>query len=167
MRLFDLFKKKEEPTNIWEIKDKDEFVTELWGIMEEKCDYGEKMQALNEQERIFYVAQALEMEVNNGGFSQFFYNDSGNFANEIVTAFQEIFAYHTAEICQKAVNAFGGDVPIDRDEREELMDELECADDSKFDEILDECDEAFYEYKDNLTKLCYEFAMRNRFSFEE
>ena len=124
MRLFDLFKKKEEPTNIWEIKDKDEFVTELWGIMEEKCDYGEKMQALNEQERIFYVAQALEMEVNNGGFSQFFYNDSGNFANEIVTAFQEIFAYHTAEICQKAVNAFGGEVPIDRDEREELMDEL-------------------------------------------
>lgn len=166
MGLFNFLKKTDEPTNIWEIKDKDDFVVELWGIIEEKCDYGEKMQALNEKERVFYVTQTLEMEVNNGGFSQFFYNDSGNLANEIVNAFQEIFAYHTAGICQKAVDAFGGDIPVDRDAREELMDELECADDSKFEEILDECDEAFYEYKDDLSKLCYEFALRNRFSFE-
>ena len=167
MGLFDFLKKKEEPVNIWEIKDKDDFVTELWVIVEEKCDYGEKMEALNEQERIFYVVQTLEMEVNNGGFSQFFYNDSGNFANEIVNAFQEIFAYHTAEICQKAVNAFGREIPVDRDLREDLMDELECVDGSQFDEILDACDEAFYEYKEDLAKLCYEYVMRNRFSFEQ
>lgn len=165
MGFFDFLKKKEEPVNIWEITDKDDFVTELWGIIEEKCDYGEQIQSLNEQERIFYVAQLLEMEVNNGGFSQFFYNESGNFANEIVNAFQEIFAYHTAGICQKAIDAFGGEIPVDEEAREELMDELEFADESRFDEILDECDEAFYEYKEDLTKLCYEYVMRNRFSF--
>ncbi len=166
MGLFDFIKKKEEATNIWEIRDKDEFVMELLGMVEEKCDYGENMTALNEQERVFYIVQQVEMEVNNGGFSQFFYNDSGNFANEIVAAFEEIFAYHTAGICRKAVDAFGGEIPVDRDAREELMDELECSDESRFDEILDECDEAFYEYKEDLTKLCYDYAMRNRYSFE-
>lgn len=165
MGLFDLFKKKEQPKSIWEIEDKDELIMELLGQIEEKCDYGENMTTLNEQERIFYITQQLEMEVNNGGFSQFFYNSSGDFSNELVKAFEEIFAYHTAGICQKAIDAFGREIPVDRDEREELMDELECADGSRFEEILEECDDAFFEYKEDLTKLNYEYVMRNKEAF--
>lgn len=165
MGLFDLFKKKEQPKSIWEIEDKDELIMELLGQIEEKCDYGENMTTLNEQERIFYITQQLEMEVNNGGFSQFFYNSSGDFSNELVKAFEEIFAYHTAGICQKAIDAFGREIPVDRDEREELLDELEGEEADKLDEILSECDDAFYEYKEDLTKLNYEYVMRNKEAF--
>src|SRR5699024_12186272 len=34
----------------------------------EKCQYGDKISVLNEYERVFFVTQQLEMEVNNGGF---------------------------------------------------------------------------------------------------
>lgn len=45
----------------------------------EKCEYGEKIEKLSEAEKVFYLNQILEREVNNGGLSQFFYNASGNF----------------------------------------------------------------------------------------
>lgn len=75
------------------------------------------MAVLSKPERIFYVTQTLEMEVNNGGFSQFFYNSSGNFSNGLVAAFSAIFAPKTAKICAKAISAFGQEIPVDRDER--------------------------------------------------
>ncbi len=113
----------------------------------EKCNYGDSMEKLNEHERVFFVTQLLEGEVNNGGFSQFFYNSSGNSSNEIVDSFTKIGALKIAKICEKAVSVFGGHIPNDRDEREDLLDSLDC------DDILDECDDAFYKYPDDLEKL--------------
>ena len=75
------------------------------------------------------------MEVNNGGFSQYFFNSSGDFSNELVVAFITIGANATAAICQKAIAAFGRDIPDDRYERQEMLDELES---NKIDEILEE-----------------------------
>ena len=168
MGLFDFLKTDEKPRNIWDTKDKEELVTDIWNLIDEKCDYGDNMQALNEQERIFYITQQVEMEVDGSGFYQFFYNSYGKFANEMVGAFEEIFAYHTARICQKAIDAFGAEIPVDEEAREELMDELKWADEDvcRFTEILEECDEAFCEYKEDLTKLNYEYLMRNRSFFE-
>lgn len=162
MGFFDIFKKREEPRNLWEITDKEDFIMELLDHLEEKTACGEKMHRLNEQQRIFYVAQTLEAEVNNGGFDQFFYNSSGAFANELVEAFTAIGAHHTAEICRKAVEAFGSEVPTDREKRQDLLDELE--DDEVFCRTLEACDDAFYEYKDNLTELNFAYVMNNRLS---
>ena len=100
--------------------------------------------------------------MNNGGFSQFFYNSSGNFSNELVKAFTAIGANATAAICQKAVAAFGRDIPVDRDERQEMLDELESE---EINEILEECDDAFYDYEDNLNELNYSFIVQNKESF--
>ena len=166
MGLFDMFKKKDKVVkgndnmeHIWNLTDTNDFVVAMTEHLDNKTQYGEDMSALSEAERIFYITQTLEMEVNNGGFSQFFYNSSGNFSNELVGAFTAIGAYATAAICQKAISAFGRDIPVDRDEREEMLDELES---DEFDEILEECDNAFYDYEDNLNELNYNFVMKNK-----
>lgn len=148
--------------DIWNLTDTNDFVIALTEHLDEKTHYGDDMSVLSEAERIFYITQTLEMEVNNGGFSQFFYNSSGDFSNELVDAFTAIGANTTAAICQKAIDAFGCDIPVDRDEREEMLDELESDEINK---ILDECDNAFYDYEDNLNELNYAFVMKNKEQF--
>ncbi len=148
--------------HIWNLTDTNDFVIAMTEYLNKKTQYGEDMSALSDAERIFYITQTLEMEVNNGGFSQFFYNSSGDFSNELVGAFTAIEAHTTAAICQKAIDAFGCDIPVDRDERQELLDELESA---ELDEIFEECDDAFFAYEDDLNELNYNFVMKNMEQF--
>lgn len=93
------------------------------------------MSILSEPERIFYVGQLPEIEVNNGGFSQFFFNSGGDFANEMVS---KIGAVKTAKICEKAVSIYSGAVPADWNDRENAFIENE----EKL-TVLEECDDAF------------------------
>ena len=124
-----------------------------------KTQYGDNMSVLTEAERIFYITQTLEMEVNNGGFSQFFYNTSGNFSSELVSAFTAIGANATAAICQKAISALGRDIPADQGKRQQMLDELESE---EIDGILEECDNAFFDYEDDLNELNYNFVVKNK-----
>ncbi|MGN0518871.1 MAG: DMP19 family protein [Acutalibacteraceae bacterium] len=135
---------------------KDNLVVDMCDTIYKKCEYGNDIEKLNEYERVFFVTQTLEQEVNNGGFSQFFYNSSGDFSNELVDAFTKIGALKTAEICKKALSVFNGKVPTERDEREELLDSLDC------DNVLSECDDAFYNYEDDLEALNHEYLMKYR-----
>lgn len=148
--------------HIWGLTDINEFIIAMTEYLDNKTQYGDDMSVLSDAERIFYITQTLEMEVNNGGFSQFFYNSGGNFSNELVRAFTAIGAKATAAICQKAVAAFGCDIPVNKDEREDMLDDL---DSEEIDEILKECDAAFYAYEDNLNELNYNFVMKNKESF--
>ena len=169
MGLFDMFKKKDKGIkknanmeDIWALTDTNDFIVAMTEYLDNKTKYGEDMSVLSKEERIFYITQTLEMEVNNGGFSQFFYNSSGDFSNELVGAFTAIGANATAAICKKAILAFGRDIPVDRNEREEMLDELE---NDEIDEILEECNSAFYDYEDDLNQLNYDFVMKNKESF--
>ena len=117
------------------------YVVDMYDMVGKKCEYGDAMEKLNKHEMIFYIAQEVEAEVNNGGFWQFFYNSSGDLSNQVVAAFQAIGATQIAEICRKAVDVFGESVPVDREERQELMEQLGLEEGN---EILCECDEAFY-----------------------
>ena len=144
--------------DIWKIEDELSFVIEMGSYIGKICEYGDNMNALNENQRIFYITYTLEGEVNNGGFWQFFFNSSGDMANEAVSSFEKIGANKTAEICKKAVSVYGDSVPQNRDERQSLL-----IDD--VDEILNECDSAFYEYEDDLTALNYQFIINNKDSF--
>ncbi len=110
------------------------------------CDYGQQPDLLNPYERTIFITQELEMEVNNGGFWQFFDNSSGQFANEIAEAFMKIGAHKTAEICKKAVAAFGHDIPVDWDERRTFLDSVPDSVAS----VLEECDDAFFAYEEDL-----------------
>lgn len=151
-----------EMEQIWNLTDTNDFVIAMVEYLNKKTQYGEDMSALSGAERIFYITQTLEMEVNNGGFSQFFYNSGGDFSNELVSAFTAIEAHTTAAICQKAIDAFGCDIPADRDTRLELLDKLES---DELDEIFEECDDAFFAYEDDLNELNYSFALKNKDQF--
>ena len=151
-----------ELEEIWNIEEKVNFVVEMGSYTARKCEYGDSMLALTHAERVVYIVYTLEGEVNNGGFLQYFWNSSGNQANELVDAFLEIGAPKTAAICEKALSVFGGHVPEDWDERNEVLDEL---DSDMVDEILSECDDAFYDYEENLTELCYEYITKNKDQF--
>ena len=146
--------------DIWKIEDELSFVIEMASYLGKICEYGDNMEKLNENQRVLYITQSLEGEVNNGGFSQFFFNSSGDFANEVVSAFEKIGATKTAEICKTAVSIYGESVPLDRDERESLL-----IDNDEVDEILNDCDNAFFEYEDDLTALNYQFIINNKDSF--
>lgn len=146
--------------DIWKIEDELSFVIEMASYIGKICEYGDNMDALNEKQRTFYITYTLEGEVNNGGFWQFFFNSSGDMANEAVSAFEKIGANKTAEICKKAVSVYGDSVPQNRDERQSLL-----IDD--VDEILNECDSAFYKYEDDLTALNYQFIINNKDSFSK
>ena len=154
MGIFDFWKKKIE--NSEEEIDKNALVIDTFSAIDEKCEYGDTMEKLNEYERIFYVVQILEQEVNNGGFFQFFYNSSGDHSNEIVDAFTKIGAHKTAEICKKALAVFSSKVPADREERQNLLESLDCED------VFDECDDAFYDYEDDLEALNYSYITKHQ-----
>ena len=96
-----------------------------------------------------------------GGYSQFFFNRSGDFAYEILASLREVGANITAEIHRKALASFGCTLPKNRDEREGILDGIADG----VDGVLSECDNEFYKYQDNLTDLNYQFALRNKAQF--
>ena len=150
---------------IWKIEEKENFVVEMDKYIAEKCEYGDSMETLNAEQRILYITQALEMEVNNGGFAQFFFNSDGCFGNEIVSSFEKIGAMKTAEICKKAISIYGDKVPTDRDEREDVLTPDDEKEEERIEAILNECDDAFFEYEDDLVELNYQFIINHKESF--
>ncbi len=148
--------------DIWTITDKNQFLVAMNGWICRKCNYGEDMGKLSEAEKIFFLNNQLEQEINNGGLSQFFFNSSGDFANEIEYSLRSIGAVHTEKIYSKALLALGGELPENRDEREEMLDNILTDNVS---ELLNECDNEFYKYLDNLEELNYQFIIKNKEQF--
>lgn len=138
--------------------------TVVWSVFDsinEKSKCGEKLSALNEHERVLFVTLWLETEVNNGGFSQYFFNSCGDMTNELVASFEAIGAFKTAAICKQAIDAFGCEVPAERYERQNLLDTMN----EDFDEALWACDDAFYDYEEDLEALHYAYIMAHAESF--
>ncbi|MDE6471372.1 MAG: DMP19 family protein [Eubacterium sp.] len=167
MGLFRFLKKKAEEEKDNSSNASYNLVPDMYIHIAEKCKYGDAMENINEYERIFYIAQELEGEVNNGGFAQYFYNPSGNFASETVNAFTQIGALKTAEICKKAISAFKMELPADRAEREELLDNMDWDGIGGINEILDECDHSFYAYEDDLHSLCLTYITAHKAYFDK
>ena len=142
--------------------DVNDFIPDLADHVEQKCGYDGNMDALSDPERIFLIALTCEIEVNNGGFAQYFYNSSGNYAGELENAFQKIGAVKLAEICRTALDAFGAELPSDVEERRELLAKLKS---DEIDNVLDECDNAFYRYEEDLNSLIYAYVLKNKADF--
>jgi hypothetical protein len=97
----------------------------------------------------------LEHEVNNGGFRQYFFNSSGNFAKETLNALNIIGSKIFFNILEKAINKFpNGIVPSDRDKRQNILNKLEI-------DLWDELDNEFYKYEEDIYKLVIEYIKNN------
>jgi|SRR5664279_383486 len=103
-------------------------IIELDNFIGELCDYGNDFGNLTEHQRLFYLNQNLEREVNNGGFEQYFRNSSGDNAHETILSLNAIGAYKTADILQQAIDQFPNkQISKDREERIKSIKQIEEA----------------------------------------
>ncbi len=149
---------------IWQIEDKNHFLIAIDGWLSRKCQFGEDIEKLSDAEKVIYFNGQLEAEVNNGGFSQYFFNSSGNFAYKAVDSLTAVGASQVAEILNKALYTIGVHLPEGWTERQELLNQVLTED---MEEKLSEIDSEFYKYPDNLEDLNYGFIIANKTQFTE
>ncbi len=133
--------------DIWEQEDRI-IQYHIYNALCEKSNYGEEFSKLNEYEKVFLVMDKLDMEVNNGGFDQFFHNTDGHYNDILVPSAEAIKAYGIAKICKKALAIYA-----------------EHAEEDSVIEELNPCDDAFYASEDSITGLSVQYAKENKEQF--
>jgi hypothetical protein len=118
-------------------------------------------ESLTEEERIILAIEALEREVNNGGYGQFFVNSSRKYGPIIVHALRRIGCPRTAEITQRAVKIVQ-QIPMASEEIEngtwEENDDRSAA--------LSECDSLYFERPENIEESLFDFIKANQAKIE-
>lgn len=143
--------------------DTNDIVCDLYDVICVKCENGELINELNGIERIFYLCQTFEVEMNSDGIYHYYQSSFGNFANETVEALMEIGADFTALILDKGNSVFkNGIVPESREERMNQIEEFDYQDRSW---LFDELDSEFYEYNDQLDELNLNYVLSNKEAF--
>jgi Domain of unknown function (DUF4375) len=100
-------------------------------------------ESLREEERVVLAVEALEREVNNGGFLQFFDNSSQEFAPVIVGALRRIGCPRNADIARRAVAAL-------------------ALDDAERNDALEACDQEYYRCDEDIAGRLFDFIAANR-----
>ena len=116
-------------------------------------------QELTPAGRVFVSVWELESEVNNGGFLQYFFNSSGDNAGHCASALEKIGALNVAALVKQAISVFDNGEPSPdsavRQPQVENFSEIQKK-------YLDELDQKFFKYPDNLTELLFDFVTKNR-----
>jgi hypothetical protein len=115
-------------------------------------------------QQVFSSVWAVEAEVNNGGFSQYFLNDSCETAVFVAKALDTIAAPQTADICRRAIaNAFPAGLPP-------TPKAISTAAADFPDEVLEQLaalDNEFFAYPHNLTNLLFSYVSKHPEEFGE
>jgi hypothetical protein len=117
----------------------------------------EGVKNLTEEERIVLAVEALEREVNNGGYDQFFVNSSREFAPTVVGALQRIGCKKTATITQRAIKAL--DVA---DLTSEAIEAAMAAEDEGRLAKLNRCDDSYYKSAEPIAERLFAFIKANK-----
>jgi hypothetical protein len=118
---------------------------------------------LPEKERVVYHIAILDEEISNGGFNQYFVNGYGQFARDTILSLKLIKANKTALILEKAFQFVNQENLEDDVFRSKLLlgDIDGLYDDESLDDSLNELDEEYSEYQDNLGSLLVDY-LRNK-----
>lgn len=115
-------------------------------------------------QKVFSSVWAVESEVNNGGFSQYFLNSSCETAEFVVDAMNAIGAPRTGEICRRAIAAaFPEGLPKDAAEISSAAENFS----GETEEKLEEFDDEFFAYPHNLTDLLFAYVSAHSEEFGE
>lgn len=104
---------------------------------------------------VVYSTWVLEGEVSNGGFNQYFWNSSGEFAEVAATGFKALGVPDRAEIVQKAIVIASNEFPEMKKFYE--VGTLEAFSKSYEVSSLDELDAEFYECQGDLSEVRIRF----------
>ena len=115
-------------------------------------------ESLSEQERVVIAVEALEREVNNGGFEQFFYNSSNEFASIVADSLRKIGVPQVAEIAEDAIDA----LEIEGEPSVENIERRIFQEDEQRSRKLGECDDRYYEIAGDLSEPLFEYIKKNK-----
>jgi len=109
-------------------------------------------------QKVFLSVWAVESEVNNGGFSQYFLNSSAETAEFLVDALGTIGAPKTADICRRAIDcAFPHRLPATAEDISSQAAEFSEGTLAQ----LGNLDAEFFAYPHDLTELLYAYVARH------
>lgn len=109
-------------------------------------------------EMTILAIEAMEREVNNGGYSQFFINSSKEYASILVDSIKRIGCPKTAEISQKAISALNISKALTPDSIDAVLEQ----ENEERDRVLGECDDDYYSTQENIAVSLFNFIKNNR-----
>lgn len=116
---------------------------------------------LTVEERVILAIEALEREVNNGGYDQFFVNSSREYMPIISDALQRIGCPKTAAITKIALRIESQNPLTDGE-----IESSDSAENVELQEALNACDRMFYESEENIDESLFAFIKDNRTKIE-
>jgi len=122
----------------------------------DKTKFGREEFALQSvPQKVFSAIWEVEAEVNNGGFSQYFLNNSAESAPFVVEALNTIDAPKTADICRRAIAAaFPSGLPHTVEATQAAAADFS----NETLEKLEPLDQEFFSYPHNLTDLLFAYV---------
>lgn len=145
------------------IKNETESILKIQEILWKKTELYDDFENLNEAEKTFLYVEILEAEINNGGFDQYFFNSSGDYAYETLKSLKEIGALKTAKLVEEAFSNFPSNpIPKDNEKRREILEKIDDQTSEKWNELEDK----FYLYEENIEELLLEYVKQNRTNFK-
>jgi len=113
--------------------------------------------ALSPEEQVVLAVEALEREVNNGGYAQFFQNSSREYASVIVDSLRHIGCVNTAVLTERAIKAVGSS-KLESDAIKTAM----AMDSEARDKTLSECDKEYFRCAEPIAERLFAFIKANR-----
>ena len=113
--------------------------------------------------RYIYITWALDGEVNNGGFIQYFYNTSGMYAADLTDALHNIRAYKTEKIAAAAIAVYNKERALHEKVKKEGS--MESFMSSYGESELGKLDELFYKTGEDLGLLRVRYIRENTGQF--
>ena len=114
--------------------------------------------SLSEQDRVVLAVEAMEREVNNGGYQQFFLNSSREFTGFLVHALELIGCPVCASISTDAITILKLPEDFDADTVETLASEL--SDESN--EHLDTYDSRYFANRENIEESLFNYIEKHQ-----
>jgi hypothetical protein len=121
-------------------------------------DYGEHLYKVTSEQRIVFYITRLDSEVYNGGLNQFFFNSSGEYAQETIESLKKIGAIDTSAILEKAVSFWpNSSVPKDTFTRRELLENVEQV----ANPVWEDLDRVYWNDEERITEKLFQFVLNN------
>jgi len=86
--------------------------------------YEEDLARFSNEQRLMLACHWYLSEVNNGGHDQFYYNSTGIVWKDTAKGFAAISAGEAVAIVEESVRRLGGNPSLDREERQEQVDQM-------------------------------------------
>ena len=167
MSFWDIFKEsKYNIDRILEIDNENQIYNKLLKRIHQLSNYGQNLQRLTYSQRVVLYVANITREVNNGGFNQFYFNTSGNYAHETHEALLFIGANKTADILKRANDLWPDHmVPRDRDKRFEMLKVIN-KEDTNINELWNDLSELIWQNEERIPKLLIEYVKKHKTQFK-